>query len=231
MLECGEITTQDFAWTAGLPDWQPLSSLLSAEEKPARPSSPLPAQVLAGTADRLSPGGDGNHKTLSKPFILLSLALATGICVLGGGVLLYKTRSDTAVAEKKRDDAAQNERFRSELNELLVEAEQVNLRAKEIFTNRVLQNRAHDEGDLDEAVKYEREVNRVRPLFESQFLTLKTRFEHMTFPPSVKGRAEFANAVSSWERLVNRYSGEAAIDAEMHFVEAKRQFEFYFRFH
>src|SRR5438552_2834767 len=189
MLERGEITTQDFAWTDGLPDWQPLSSLLSAEL----------AQARASTADRLSLRGDANHKTLSKPFILLSLALATAICVLAGGVLFYKARSDTAVAEKKRDDAAQNERFRSELNELLIEAEQVNLRAKEIFTNRVLQNRAHDEGDLDEAVRYEREVNRVRPLFESQFLTLKTRFEHMTFPPSVKGRAEFANAVSSWD--------------------------------
>lgn len=42
MLERGEITDQDFAWIDGLPEWQPLSSLIPPAAKPAATPPPVP---------------------------------------------------------------------------------------------------------------------------------------------------------------------------------------------
>jgi hypothetical protein len=124
------------------------------------------------------------------------------------------------------------ERFQTELKDLLVDAEQLNLQAKEIFKNIVLKDRAHNEGDLDEAVRYEREVNRRRLTFDSQFVTLKTRFDHMKFLSPDTGRAELANAISSWERVSTGVNGKFTetkiIEGEEQFIQAKRRLEFYF---
>jgi len=42
MLDRGEITDSDFAWTDGLPGWQPLSSLLPPAAQPAAPPPAAP---------------------------------------------------------------------------------------------------------------------------------------------------------------------------------------------
>jgi hypothetical protein len=154
-----------------------------------------------------------------------------------------KTVSQQAASSVPGDQGgaseAQKNTFRTELKDLLVDCEQLDLSAQEMVKNYVLLDRAKqqretsdDIADYNEAANYERELNRIRPTFTSKFRTVKTRFDFMKFPSPGTGRAELARAVDAWEKMSTSYSSaisqRAAAEAAIEFSDAKRLLQSYF---